>query len=176
MPKSVLKGKKKYAASSRPFACHGPGSLCSSGSLTFRVVFLAGSQQSWIASAFHTCRTHYRDCCRDTMSSFFSAALRLLTQRKPGEGHMSNEHEQNMAGRLNGGGEPPMIPPAHGQAPDAGAIVPRADHRPIYLNPDEDHLTLFRLMLGIQSTPYLGFTLLSPIGERCVVKRKPASR
>ncbi|KAI1369401.1 hypothetical protein F5Y08DRAFT_293225 [Xylaria arbuscula] len=99
------------------------------------------------------------------MSSFFSAALRLLTQRKQGEGHMSNEHQQNVVGRLHGG-EPSMIPPANGPVPDAGAIASRVDNRPLYLNPDEDPLTLFRLMLGIQSTPYLGFTLSSPIGTR----------
>ncbi|KAI0523814.1 hypothetical protein F5B22DRAFT_633904 [Xylaria bambusicola] len=98
------------------------------------------------------------------MSSFFSAAMRLLTQRKPSEGHMSNEHEQTFAGRPQAG-EPSMIPPVH-QESGAGTIVPRTDNRPVYLNSNEDSLTLFRLMLGIQSTPYLGFTLSSPIGTR----------
>ncbi len=44
------------------------------------------------------------------------------------------------------------------------------NHRLVYINPDEDPLTFFRLMLGIQTTPYLGFTVTGPLGTRCVVK------
>ncbi|KAI1310414.1 hypothetical protein F5Y03DRAFT_346132 [Xylaria venustula] len=107
------------------------------------------------------------------MSSFFSAALRLALRRKPVEGRMSDEYGQNLAGRPQGtttaavpaGGDPTSM--MHfASAPGINQIIPRTDNRPVYLNPDEDHLTLFRLMLGIQTTPYLGFTVSSPLGTR----------
>lgn len=97
------------------------------------------------------------------MASFIGAAMRLLTRRHPSEGHMAEEHAQQLGGRPHVVGEaaPAMPPAVHQQAPG-----PDRQHRPIYLHPEEDPLTLFRLMLGIQTTPYLGFTISSPIGTR----------
>ncbi|KAI0869382.1 hypothetical protein GGS24DRAFT_478897 [Hypoxylon argillaceum] len=105
------------------------------------------------------------------MASFIDAAIRLLLRRRPGEGRMSEEHAQVLAGRPQG--EPVLIPFAQAPGADvdanggANAFVAGADrHRPVYINPKEDPLTFFRLMLGIQTTPYLGFTLSSPLGTR----------
>ncbi|KAI0538223.1 hypothetical protein GGR58DRAFT_468747 [Xylaria digitata] len=98
------------------------------------------------------------------MSSFFEAAVRLALRRRPGEGRMTEEHGQNLAGRPPGG-EPDAMPQA--PAPAADPFASRENRRQcVYLNPEEDPLTFFRLMLGIQTTPYLGFTLSSPLGTR----------
>ncbi|KAF2968942.1 hypothetical protein GQX73_g4608 [Xylaria multiplex] len=98
------------------------------------------------------------------MSSFFEAAVRLVLRRRPGEGRMTEEHGQNLAGRPPGG-EPNVMPQA--PAPAADPFASRENRRQcVYLNPEEDPLTFFRLMLGIQTTPYLGFTLSSPLGTR----------
>ncbi|KAI1176880.1 hypothetical protein F4777DRAFT_587639 [Nemania sp. FL0916] len=95
-------------------------------------------------------------------SSFIDSALRLIMRRKPGEGRMADEHAQAIMARVNG------EPAATAAGPQAGdPFAPGADrHRPVYINPDDDPLTFFRLMLGIQTTPYLGFTLSSPLGTR----------
>ncbi|KAI1422650.1 hypothetical protein F5Y12DRAFT_761669 [Xylaria sp. FL1777] len=100
------------------------------------------------------------------MSSFFSAVLRLVLHRKPGEGRVTEQNRPQGAGigigtgtAGGGGGEPAALA-------SADQVVSRENNRPVYLNPDEDPLTFFRLMLGIQSTPYLGFTLSSPFGTR----------
>ncbi|GAP83391.1 putative c6 transcription protein [Rosellinia necatrix] len=112
------------------------------------------------------------------MASFISAAIRLVLRRRPGEGHMSDEHAQHLAVRPQAQGEPAVVVPAAMMpavpAPVANPYIPgpgpgpAADHqhRPVYLQPEEDPLTFFRLMLGIQTTPYLGFTLSSPLGTR----------
>ncbi|KAI3329846.1 hypothetical protein F4824DRAFT_505759 [Ustulina deusta] len=90
------------------------------------------------------------------MSSFFSAAMRLVLRPRPAEGRLSEEHGQSLAGRLPPGeGGPPVMPAAQAD-----------NHRLVYINPDEDPLTFFRLMLGIQTTPYLGFTVTGPLGTR----------
>ncbi|KAI0417931.1 hypothetical protein F5X98DRAFT_339186 [Xylaria grammica] len=104
------------------------------------------------------------------MSSFFDAAIRLALRRRPGEGRMADEHGQSLAGRpppaaAAAGGEHAAMPSA--QAPGADSFASRANRaQSVYINPDEDPLTFFRLMLGIQTTPYLGFTLSSPLGTR----------
>ncbi|KAI1202036.1 hypothetical protein F5X97DRAFT_251315 [Nemania serpens] len=101
------------------------------------------------------------------MASFVEAAIRLLLSRKPAEGRMDDTRAQGLGGRPHG------EPPAHAAAADADAdadadvaVIPPDRHRPVYLNPEEDPLTFFRLMLGIQTTPYLGFTLVSAQGTR----------
>ncbi|KAI0818178.1 hypothetical protein GGR55DRAFT_623939 [Xylaria sp. FL0064] len=119
------------------------------------------------------------------MSSFFSALTRLALRRGPGEGRMTEGYAQNLAvrppeggaagtagiGAIGGGeggggrGENGAILPSI-QAPGADPIISRLNNRPVYLNPDEDPLTLFRLMMGIQTSPYLGFTISSPLGTR----------
>ncbi|KAI1356724.1 hypothetical protein F5Y01DRAFT_265604 [Xylaria sp. FL0043] len=116
------------------------------------------------------------------MSSFFSAVMRLVLRRGPGEGRMTEDYAQNLAvrppeagaagiGAIGGGeggggrGENGAILPSI-QAPGADPIISRLNNRPVYLNPDEDPLTLFRLMMGIQTSPYLGFTISSPLGTR----------
>ncbi|KAI0447352.1 hypothetical protein F4803DRAFT_499271 [Xylaria telfairii] len=88
------------------------------------------------------------------MASFFEAAIRLALRRRPGEGQMSEEHAQSLTGRPQG--EPVAVPIAPGSE----------SHRSVYLSPEEDALTFFRLMLGIQTAPYLGFTISSPVGTR----------
>ncbi|KAI0450632.1 hypothetical protein F5B21DRAFT_528837 [Xylaria acuta] len=103
------------------------------------------------------------------MASFFQAAIRLALRRRPREGQMTEEHAQNLAGRPQG--EPAVVPAAVvpvAQAPGpANSFVPGSEsHRSVYLNPEEDALTFFRLMLGIQTSPYLGFTISSPVGTR----------
>ncbi|KAI0429282.1 hypothetical protein F5Y09DRAFT_310680 [Xylaria sp. FL1042] len=110
------------------------------------------------------------------MSSFFSALMRLALRRGPGEGRMTENYAQNLAARPQGrvggvegggggGGENGAIAPS-AQAPGADPVVSRINDQPVYLNPDQDPLTLFRLMLGIQTSPYLGFTISSPLGTR----------
>ncbi|KAI1756622.1 hypothetical protein F4782DRAFT_274164 [Xylaria castorea] len=99
------------------------------------------------------------------MASFFAAATRLVLRRRPGEGRMAEEHAQNPAGRPQ---EDPAVVPVTAQAPGpANSFVPGSEsHRSVYLNPEEDPLTFFRLMLGIQTSPYLGFTISSHLGTR----------
>ncbi|KAI1828703.1 hypothetical protein F4861DRAFT_14930 [Xylaria intraflava] len=109
------------------------------------------------------------------MTSFFSAALRLLLNRHPDESRITQEHAQGQmlaqmqaqaqaqspSGALSGS---PAVPPP---MPGANSVVTGIfDNRPIYIDPKADRLTFFRLMLGIQTAPYLGFTISSPIGTR----------
>ncbi|KAI3320000.1 hypothetical protein HD806DRAFT_507381 [Xylariaceae sp. AK1471] len=96
------------------------------------------------------------------MSSFFGAVARLVLPRKPGEGQMTEERAQNLLERAHG--EPAAVSGAPGAG--VGAQIPGADHRQIYIAPEDDPLTFFRLMLGIQTSPYLGFTISSPLGTR----------
>ncbi|KAI0107586.1 hypothetical protein GGR51DRAFT_516129 [Nemania sp. FL0031] len=106
------------------------------------------------------------------MASFIDAAIRLALRRKPGEGQMADEHAQDLAGRRPG--EQPVLIPAGGinananggANPIIAGAADRHHHGQVYINPEEDPLTFFRLMLGIQTTPYLGFTLSSPLGTR----------
>ncbi|KAI0404878.1 hypothetical protein F4802DRAFT_615283 [Xylaria palmicola] len=106
-----------------------------------------------------------------TMSSFFAAAIRLALRRRPHEGHMSEERAQSIAAAVRPPAEPALAPAAEVPAAQArgasNSLVPGSDsHRSVYLNPEEDPLTFFRLMLGIQTSPYLGFTISSPLGTR----------
>ncbi|KAI8954787.1 hypothetical protein F4801DRAFT_531600 [Xylaria longipes] len=102
------------------------------------------------------------------MASFFEAAIRLALRRRPGEGRMAEEHAQNQGGRPQG--DPAMVPVVvpTAQAPGpANSFAPGSEsHRSVCLNPEEDPLTFFRLMLGIQTSPYLGFTISSHLGTR----------
>ncbi|KAI1082682.1 hypothetical protein F5B20DRAFT_480053 [Whalleya microplaca] len=95
------------------------------------------------------------------MTSFIEAVGRLVLRRKPREGRMDEEHADNVAaGRAFGsttaastdGDRHSHFPPAHG-------------HRS-YQIPEDDSLTLFRLLLGINTSPYLGYTQSSPVGTR----------
>ncbi|KAI2635504.1 hypothetical protein GGS21DRAFT_516208 [Xylaria nigripes] len=102
------------------------------------------------------------------MASFFSAAARLVFKRHPTESRMTEQQAQQ-AQAQNLAGVPPVVP---GMVPPPvssanGAIPVASGHQgPIYVNPKEDTLTFFRLMLGIQTSPYLGFTISSPLGTR----------
>lgn len=77
---------------------------------------------------------------------------------------MSEEHAQNLAGRPHG--EAIVVPVAQAPGPANSFALGSESHRSVYLNPEEDALTFFRLMLGIQTAPYLGFTISSPLGTR----------
>ncbi|TGJ81047.1 hypothetical protein E0Z10_g7729 [Xylaria hypoxylon] len=104
------------------------------------------------------------------MSSFFEAAIRLALRRRPGEGRMTEEYAQSLAGRPPGE-EPAAVMPAavlpSAQAPGADPFAARENRQQaVYINPKEDPLTFFRLMMGIQTTPYLGFTISGPLGTR----------
>ncbi|TRX97784.1 hypothetical protein FHL15_001539 [Xylaria flabelliformis] len=107
------------------------------------------------------------------MASFFGAAIRLALRRRPAEGRMAEEYAQNLAGRPQedlavASASVPAVVPVASQVPGpANSFVPGSEsHRSVYLNPEEDPLTFFRLMLGIQTSPYLGFTITSHLGTR----------
>ncbi|KAI0008549.1 hypothetical protein F4779DRAFT_438212 [Xylariaceae sp. FL0662B] len=94
------------------------------------------------------------------MASLIEAIWRLAFRRKPREGRMDEEHADNVAaGRGLGSntiastvGHDSHFPPAQG-------------HRS-YQIPEDDSLTLFRLLLGINTSPYLGYSESSPVGTR----------
>ncbi|KAI0395081.1 hypothetical protein F5Y17DRAFT_465911 [Xylariaceae sp. FL0594] len=110
------------------------------------------------------------------MSGFISAALRLLFDRRPVEGRPpGHSTTQGLISRI-----------FHYSPPDNPVVVPPPIHHPGVagidggggpglgptklgphgLDPEKDALTFFRLMLGIQTWPYLGFTLSGPGGTR----------
>ncbi|KAI1142944.1 hypothetical protein F5Y05DRAFT_136957 [Hypoxylon sp. FL0543] len=88
------------------------------------------------------------------MSSFVAAVLRLIFKRRPQEGRTDEEQGGQNVGPTN-------IAPTPGSASNA---LPHG-HRS-YLVSDDDPLTLFRLMVGISTSPYLGYSESSPIGTR----------
>ncbi|OTA93508.1 hypothetical protein M434DRAFT_72995 [Hypoxylon sp. CO27-5] len=88
------------------------------------------------------------------MASFASAVLRLIFKRKPQEGRIDEEQVIPNAGSTT-------IAPTLGSAPNALPHSPRS-----YLVPEDDPLTLFRLMVGISTSPYLGYSESSPVGTR----------
>ncbi|KAI0203967.1 hypothetical protein F4808DRAFT_394386 [Astrocystis sublimbata] len=103
------------------------------------------------------------------MASFFEAAIRLALRRRPEEGRMSEKHGQNPTGvpQGNTGVVPGTVPFAQAAPGAAHSFALGSEsHRSVYLNPEEDPLTFFRLMLGIQTSPYLGFTISSHLGTR----------
>lgn len=100
------------------------------------------------------------------MASFAGAVMRLAFKKKPHEGRLDEEN--------GGGGEVPPPPINHGRtsvmsswfAGNQPSSVALANDNGRFRIPADDSLTLFRLMLGITSSPHLGFTERSPIGTR----------
>ncbi|KAI0164763.1 hypothetical protein GGR57DRAFT_497639 [Xylariaceae sp. FL1272] len=92
------------------------------------------------------------------MASFVDAVVRLAFKRKPKEGLMTEDHAQQFVG-----GAAPAQQEGVPRPSTAGAALGRYGTRVLA---DDEQLTLFRLMLGIQSSPYLGFTISSPLGTR----------
>ncbi|KAI1408876.1 hypothetical protein F5Y13DRAFT_171496 [Hypoxylon sp. FL1857] len=88
------------------------------------------------------------------MASFASAVLRLIFKRRPQEGRIDEEQGGPNVGPTN-------MASTLGSAPHA---LPHG-HRS-YLVPEDDPLTLFRLMVGISTSPYLGYSESSPVGTR----------
>ncbi|KAI1774087.1 hypothetical protein F4818DRAFT_92767 [Hypoxylon cercidicola] len=95
------------------------------------------------------------------MVSFVSAALRLIFKRKPQEGHIDEEHGHGVDNTpsMTGFGSNAMGSTLGGNT----AYIP--NHRS-YRVPEEDPLVLFRLMVGISTSPYLGYSQSSPVGTR----------
>ncbi|KAI8632267.1 hypothetical protein F5Y19DRAFT_420312 [Xylariaceae sp. FL1651] len=94
------------------------------------------------------------------MSSFISAVIRLLVRREPRESHVGDEHAESVAARTNA--ESAVMASTLG----GGSHVPVPDRTPKPRLPTDDPLTSFRLLLGIESWPYLGFTISSPLRTR----------
>ncbi|KAI2613928.1 uncharacterized protein GGS25DRAFT_516786 [Hypoxylon fragiforme] len=93
------------------------------------------------------------------MADFFGAVLRLIFKGKPQEGRTDEEQGGNNA-ESTAGFAPPMNATVNGHP----SALPHG-HRS-YLVPEDDALTLFRLMVGISTSPYLGYSESSPIGTR----------
>ncbi|KAI2615678.1 hypothetical protein GGR54DRAFT_632081 [Hypoxylon sp. NC1633] len=94
------------------------------------------------------------------MASFFSAALRLAFKRKPQEGRIDEEQGVQTAPPAAGLGSAAVA-----STSEANSTIPHHGARS-YLVPEDDSLTLFRLMVGISTSPYLGYSESSPIGTR----------
>ncbi|KAI1322226.1 hypothetical protein F5Y16DRAFT_387282 [Xylariaceae sp. FL0255] len=92
------------------------------------------------------------------MASFFNAAYRIMFKQKPREGRMTEEQAQNLAGRAN--------PDSAIMSSTLGGGSQLVTGERQLIMHDEESLTLFRVMLGIQSSPYLGFALSGPYGTR----------
>ncbi|KAI1815318.1 hypothetical protein GGS20DRAFT_543835 [Poronia punctata] len=130
------------------------------------------------------------------MSSFLGAALRLVLNRspreartaeqsqsfvskfyhhRPGPGQEGSEPTTGGVGVGGGGGGnnnnnnnngyPPTMPGAEAGG-TATTVSGQGQGQPYHFDPERDPLTFFRLMLGIQTWPYLGFTVTSPHGTR----------
>ncbi|KAK6948191.1 hypothetical protein Daesc_009955 [Daldinia eschscholtzii] len=94
------------------------------------------------------------------MASFFSALFRLLFKRKPQEGRMDEEQgTHNVTPAANIGPTTPTPTLA-----TSSNILPHGHQS--YLVPEDNPLTLFRLMVGISTSPYLGYSESSPVGTR----------
>ncbi|KAI1336316.1 hypothetical protein F5Y15DRAFT_395259 [Xylariaceae sp. FL0016] len=90
------------------------------------------------------------------MASFIGSLLRLTFKRAPREGHTDEEHGSHFAPR-----------PHHDQAAMSSTLGANSSLRGTgHLYPDDDRLTSFRLMMGITTSPHLGFTESSPMGTR----------
>lgn len=100
------------------------------------------------------------------MASFMGAVLRLVFKRKAQEGHIDVEHGTPNAAPLTGAGST-TIAPTLGANPNANANAHAHPHEQrSYLVPEDDKLSLFRLMVGISTSPYLGYSESSPVGRR----------
>ncbi|KAF3055890.1 putative c6 transcription protein [Daldinia childiae] len=94
------------------------------------------------------------------MASFFGALLRLLFKKRQQEGHIDEEQGAQNAIPAAGVGSTPI-------ASTLGTnsnILPHTHQS--YLVPEDNRLTLFRLMVGISTSPYLGYSESSPVGTR----------
>ncbi|KAI1802772.1 hypothetical protein F4811DRAFT_381182 [Daldinia bambusicola] len=94
------------------------------------------------------------------MASFVGALLRLLFKRKPQEGRIDEEQgAQNVAPTVNTGSTTatPVLA-------TSSNVLPHGHHS--YLVPEDNPLLLFRLMVGISTSPYLGYSESSPVGTR----------
>lgn len=92
------------------------------------------------------------------MSSFTGAVLRLIFKRKPREGRIDEEHAvQN--------GIPTVNPASTAMTSTIRSDTNVVGHRS-YRVAEDDPLMLFRLMVGISTSPYLGYSESSPIGTR----------
>ncbi|KAI1376208.1 hypothetical protein F4677DRAFT_84872 [Hypoxylon crocopeplum] len=94
------------------------------------------------------------------MASFFGAVLRLVFKRKPREGHIDEEHGAQNAPSTAGLGSNTLA-----STLGINSHIAPNGHRS-YLVHDDDSLALFRLMVGISTSPYLGYSESSPIGTR----------
>ncbi|KAI0890380.1 uncharacterized protein GGS22DRAFT_150735 [Annulohypoxylon maeteangense] len=99
------------------------------------------------------------------MASFARALLRLIFKRKPQEGRIEEGriHEEqgaHHAGSHVGFGSTTFASTLEG----ASNVLPHSPRS--YLVPEDDRLRLFRLMVGITTSPYLGYSESSPIGTR----------
>ncbi|KAI0852639.1 hypothetical protein F5Y00DRAFT_258489 [Daldinia vernicosa] len=93
------------------------------------------------------------------MASFFGALLRLLFKKRQQEGHIDEEQGAQNATEAAGVGSTPT--PTLGTNSN---ILPHTHQS--YLVPEDNRLTLFRLMVGISTSPYLGYSETSPVGTR----------
>ncbi|KAI8965843.1 hypothetical protein F5Y11DRAFT_258252 [Daldinia sp. FL1419] len=96
------------------------------------------------------------------MASFVGAVMRLLFKRRLQEGHLDEEQgAQNAAPVAGTGSGPATATPTLGVNTN---ILPHGHQS--YLIPEDNPLTLFRLMVGISTSPYLGYSETSPVGRR----------
>ncbi|KAI4868660.1 hypothetical protein F4820DRAFT_101192 [Hypoxylon rubiginosum] len=96
------------------------------------------------------------------MVSFVAAALRLIFKRKPEEGRIDEEqgHGAENAASVTGFGSNTVTSTLGVNT----TYIPNG-HRS-YRVTEEDPLVLFRLMVGISTSPYLGYSQSSPVGTR----------
>ncbi|KAI1394180.1 uncharacterized protein F4822DRAFT_39920 [Hypoxylon trugodes] len=99
------------------------------------------------------------------MASFAGALLRLIFRGKPQEGRTSRmDEEQGVPNAPSTAG--------FGSAAVASTLgvnqnaIPHGHAHRRYLVSEDDPLTLYRLMVGISTSPYLGYSESSPIGTR----------
>ncbi|KAI5866997.1 hypothetical protein GGS23DRAFT_593726 [Durotheca rogersii] len=106
------------------------------------------------------------------MGSFIRSASRLIIRRVPREGRIDEEQF------LGHGAETAAPDPAttaqsaqSTQGTPAVEVPEAVTHAPplhnwTYRVPEDDPLTLYRLMVGISTSPYLGYSVKSPVGTR----------
>ncbi|KAI1462023.1 hypothetical protein F4805DRAFT_191492 [Annulohypoxylon moriforme] len=97
------------------------------------------------------------------MASFFGSLLRLIFKGKPQEGRIEEGRINEEQGFQNAGSSAGVGSTAIASTLGGTSTVqsPRS-----YLVPEDDRLRLFRLMVGITTSPYLGYSESSPIGTR----------